>query len=222
MLFYLSFIVFILSVIGALIIMLIGKNMGKEKFLLLASMHFILLLAFIASLILKKDHSTQVNNYFFTTFYCSGLLLSGVAWRVEIQKFLRYYFSVFIIGIPMFLFSPSMMMNFLVTGKYSSTTGKTFALQGKYFLEEQNSSASSDENPQYKVISKTGIFHTTIQRDVSFNGTIDSVKVIDKNPVTMTIRGYISKKTYVSEDIDSSDVEITLRKNKTGTIEYRL
>src|SRR4051812_34459560 len=102
MLFYISFIVFILSLIGGLVLMLVGKNMGKERFRLLATIHFVLLLSFIASLLLRKDYSVVVNNYFFTAFFCSGILLSGLVWRVEIAKFIRYYFSLFLLGIPLF------------------------------------------------------------------------------------------------------------------------
>ena len=222
MTFYLSFIVFILSIIAGVVLMLIGKNMSKERFRILASLHFILLLAFIASLILKHDKSANVNNYFFTAYFCSGLLLSGIAIRLGITKILRYYFAAFLLGIGMFLFSPSMMMNFLVTTSYSSTSGKTFHLVGRYFLEQQNSTQIADKPLQYKVITKTGIFHKTIQRDIVFQGDVDSVKVIEKNAITMKIRGYVSRKTYVSEEIDSADVEITLNKNKQGNIEYRL
>lgn len=222
MTFYLSLIAFILSIIAGLVLMLVGKNMGRDKFLVLASIHFILLLAFVASLILKSDTSGIVNNYFFTAFFCTGLFLSGVALRAKIHKLLRYYFSIFLIGIPMFLFSPSRTMNFLVTTHYSSTTGKTFHLVGRYFLEQQNSSQTLDNNLQYKVVTKTGIFHKTIQRDILFHGNVDSVKVIEKNANTMTLRGFTSTITYVSEEVDSTDVEITIKKNKQGSIEYRL
>jgi hypothetical protein len=222
MTFYLSFIVFILSIIGGLVLMLVGKNMDSARFRLLAALHFILLLAFIASVILRQDHSVVINNYFFTAFFCSGVLLSGIAWRAKISKAFRYYFSLFLLGIPMFVFSPSMMMNFLVTTHYSSTTGEAFHLQGKYYLELQSTVPSNDNIPHYKVIRKTGIFHKTIQRDVVFQGTIDSVKVLDLSERTMTLRGYTSKKTHVSEEIDSTDVEITLVQFKPGDLEYRL
>jgi hypothetical protein len=222
MTFYISFIVFIISLLAGLALMLIGKKMGKERFHLLASAHFLLILAFVASLILRKDNSVIVNNYFFTAFICSGLMLSGLAWRIDISKVLRYYFTIFILTFPMFLFSPSMMMNFLVTSHYSSTTGKTFHIVGKYFLELQNSTETTDNIPHYKLISKTGIFHKTIQRDLVFQGEVDSVRVIEKDNQRMMIRGYTSKKTYVSEETDSTDVEIILEKNKPGAIEYHL
>lgn len=222
MTFYLSFIAFIISIIGGLILMLIGKNMGRDKFKLMASIHFILLLAFIASLILKKDNSIVVNNYFFTVFICSGLVLSGLAWRVENHKIVRYYFSLFLLTIPMFMFSPSMLMNFLFTTHYNSTTGQTFHLTGRYYLEQQNTVTETDDILHYKVITKNGIFHKTIQRDVVFHGTLDSAKVLKMDSRIIVIRGYSSNKTYVSEEIDSSDVEITIRKIKPGVIEYRL
>jgi hypothetical protein len=115
-----------------------------------------------------------------------------------------------------------MMMNFLVTAHYSSTTGEAFHLQGRYFIEEQNSTQSADNIPRYKVITRTGIFHKTIQRDINFQGKLDSVHIISMDNQRMTLRGFISHKTYVSEETDSSDVEIVLRKIKQGEIEYKL
>jgi hypothetical protein len=222
MLFYIGFIVFILSLIGGLVLMFVGKNMGKDRFRLIATIHIVLLLAFIASLILRKDYSVVINNYFFTAFFCSGVLLSGLVWRIDIAIFIRYYFSLFLLGIPLFLFSPSRMMNFLVTTHYSSTTGKTFLLTGRYFMEEQGTVQSADNSPHYKVIIKSGFFYKTVQRDLVFGGVLDSVRVLDLNDQTLLIRGFTSTKSYVSDNVDSADVEIQLKKNKPGDVEYRL
>jgi hypothetical protein len=219
--FYIAIIAFITSVIAGLILMIIAKNPSKEKFMLLASLHGILLLAFIASLILRIDPNAF--NYFFMVFICSGIVLSGIVWRTDVAKAIKYYFSLFILTIGMFLLSPSMLVNFLLTTKYSSASGESFLVQENFYIERQNTTMKSDDMPYYKLIRKRGIFHTTIQRDISFNGKLDSIKVLDFNKQENgLIRGYTSKKTFVSSSSDSLDVEIILKKKSVDGVEYKL
>ena len=75
MIFYLILFVFILSLIIGLILMITGKDMRREKFLLLSTIHLIFIFAFIASLILRKNDGIGEYNYFFTAFICSGIIL---------------------------------------------------------------------------------------------------------------------------------------------------
>ena len=94
--FYIAIILFITSVIAGLIASIVGKNTTKEKFFLYAAVHGMFLFAFIASLILRKD--PDAFNYFFLTYICSGLILSGLAWRSNTNIGLKIYFSIFIIN----------------------------------------------------------------------------------------------------------------------------
>ncbi len=203
--------------------MIIGKDMRREKFLLLSSIHLIFIFAFIASLILRKNDGIGEFNYFFTAFICSGIILSGLSWRSNSPVLLRLYFSIFIITIPLFLFSPSMLLNFLLTTNFKSSIGPAFHLQDQYFLETQSTSKILDNKPHYKLIFKRGIFHQTIQRDIVFGGKLDSVKVIEIVPdKNMILRGYSNKTTYVSSEIDSVDAKVLLKVVKNGDVEYRL
>ena len=221
--FYFSLFLFIISLIIGLALMIIGKNMSREKFLLLVSIHVIFLFAFIASLLLKKNNEVLTYNYFFTAFTCSGIILSGLSWRSNSPMVLRIYFSIFALTIPLFLVSPSILLNFLLTMNFSSTNGPSFHLDKQYYLETQNTSAVEDKKPHYKVILKRGLFHQTIKRDVVFGGKLDSIKVIDNDPgKSMNVRGYSSITTYVSMDVDSVDVLILLKTTKQGDVEYRL
>ncbi|MFZ7145818.1 MAG: hypothetical protein ACO1G6_10795 [Bacteroidota bacterium] len=219
--FYIAIILFIVSVIAGLIISIIGKNTSKEKFFLYAAIHGMFLFAFIASLILQKD--PHAFNYFFLTYICSGLILSGLAWRSNTNTVLKIYFSIFIITIGMFILSPSRLVNFLLTTKYKDTLGESFLVKENFFLERQSSSMSSENMPLYKLIRKRGIFHSTIARDLNFNGQIDSIKVLDFDKSAQSIiRGYTSKSTYVSTIIDSSDVSISMKKKTQDGLEYKL
>ena len=81
----------------------------------------------------------------------------------------------------------------------------------------------NDGQLHYKLIQKKGIFHATIQRDLVFNGKLDSIKVLDFDKSSKgLIRGYTSIKTFVSTQIDSLDVEITLTKKSADGVEYKL
>lgn len=223
MVFYLSIILFIASVIGGLVLVIIHKRMVREKFLFLGSLHLMLFLAWMASLLLKKDQEGTPYNYFLLVFLCSGILFSGLAWRSEVPNLIKYYFSIYIITIPMFIFSPSMLVNFLLTGRYTDSLGKRFELGQRYFLETQGTVMSDDTLPHYKVIRVKGMFHETLQRDVVFGGKVDSVKVLQLEPGEMVeIRGYISKKSFVETQIDSSDLTLPLKKTKRNAIEYKL
>ncbi len=221
--FYLSLFLFIISLIIGLALMIIGKNLSREKFLLLVSIHLIFLFAFISSMLLKKNNEVITYNYFFTAFVCSGIILSGLSWRSNSPIILRFYFSIFTLTIPLFMVSPSILLNFLLTMNLSSTNGPSFHLDKQYYLETQNTSTIEDKKPHYKVILKRHLFHQTIQRDIVFKGKLDSIKIIDIDPgKSMNVRGYSSNTTYVSIEFDSIDVLIYLKTTKQGDVEYRL
>lgn len=219
--FYISIIVFITSVIAGVISMIIGKNMSKEKFVLLAVFHAMLLFGFIASIFLRKESSA--NNYFFLFFICSGIVISGIAWRSQANLALKVYFSLFVLTIGMFILSPSRLANFLLTTKYADTLGESFLVKENFYLERQSSSMRAEQKPLYKLIRKRGIFHSSIQRDLDFGGKLDSIKVLefDKSSLGL-IRGYTGVSTYVSTKIDSVDVEILMKKKTTDGLEYKL
>jgi hypothetical protein len=218
MTFYLSLFLFIISLITGLVLMISWRNLSRERFVLLATMHAILLMGFIASLLLRQEKNSP--NYFFMIFICSGVILSGLAWRSQAPKILRTYFSIFILTIPLFLLSPSRLLNFLLSMKFSTTTGPSFDLGSRFFLEKQH---AATEKPSYKVIRKRGFFHKTIQRDIQFGGELDSVRVLRfESGMFIHLRGFTSKKSYVSIKIDSTDAEVRLVSRKPGTIEYKL
>jgi len=223
MTFYLSLFIFIASLVIGLILMIGGKDMSREKFLLFFSFHAIFFLAFVASLILKKNGDVTSFNYFFMAFICSGVILCGLAWRSQAPRILKIYFSVFGLTIPLFLVSPSILLNFLLTMNFSGTNGPVFHLYGKYYIETQNSSVDGEEYPHYKLVRKQGLFHKTIQRDLYFSGVLDSVRVLENtDEKSINIRGYTSKTSYVSTEIDSTELLVPLKVAKYGDVEYRL
>ncbi|REJ83608.1 MAG: hypothetical protein DWQ44_03025 [Bacteroidetes bacterium] len=219
--FYIAILCFIFSLVLGLVLMITAKNLPKEKLLLLASVHLLFLLAYAGSVAIGG--SERVPNYFFMLFICSGLALSGLFIRSSLQLLFRVYFSLFTISIPMFLLSPSMTVNFLLSARYVQTTGQTFELGDNLILMEQGHSSEEIDQLHYKLIKKKGIFYSTLERDIDFKGRVDSVRVMNINPgKTIQVRAYRMEESYVSSSIDSMDAELPLKKKKHGTIEYRL
>ncbi|HRH65928.1 MAG TPA: hypothetical protein PLU53_06500 [Bacteroidia bacterium] len=222
--FYIAIILFISSVVIALVLMIMGKNLGTGRFFLLAGLHSILLFGFIASLLLRASETgVSAFNYFFLIYFCSGVVLCGWVWRIQIPKIIRIYFALFTLGFPMFLFSPSMMVNFLLTTRYTDSFGPSFSIHGNIWLETQSSVTTQDSVPTYKLVRKRGLYRETLARDITFSGKVDSVKLLDLQPgKIISIRGYSHAETFVSTDIDSTDREISLVSKKRNGIEYRL
>ena len=198
-----------------------GKNISRQTIVFLGLMHAMLLFAFIASLLLSSGGKSV--NYFFLAYICSGIIVSGLFIRSEFKLALKIYFGLFGITVPLFIFSPSMLVNFLLTMNYSDSFGAKYPLVGKYYLEAQNVIKEDDTKPLYKLMLKRGMYKQTIDRDIAFSGRLDSVKVLEVNGShSMRIRGYCSSTTFVTAESDSMDVEVSLRKQKYGDVEYKL
>lgn len=221
MTFYLSIVLYIASVIVALALMITGKRWTLKRFLLLGAIHLCFIFLYLLQG-LRTTGETQTN-YFFLLYVCSGTALSGLIWRITSPLLLRIYFSLFMASFPLFLFSPSMLVNFLLTTKYSDTLGKTFCVHENLFLEQQQGWKGSSETVAYKLVEKHGIFRKPIARDILFGGRIDSVRTLSFIQDSATsVRGYRITQTYVSTSMDSTDVTIDLRPKMAQRIERKL
>jgi len=219
--FYIAIICFLVSVSIGLLLLAAGQKISRQILSMLGLLHVMVLFAFLASLVLSKGGDAP--NYFFLAFICSGVLISGPFARSAFPIYVRIYFGLFALTLPLFLFSPSMLVHFLLTMSYSSSFGPKFQLVGKYYLEAQNVIKEDETKPLYKLMLKRGLYKQTIERDIRFSGKLDSVKVLEVNGAhSMRIRGYSSENTYVSSTIDSLDVEVSLRKQKYGDVEYKI
>jgi len=223
---YLAIILYIVSVVAGILALFAGKSISKINFLFLFLIH----LLFIAGSIFatttgnKTAGYTSITSLSFLFTICSGLILFGISWNSNVYVILKFYFSLFSLTLLLFIFSPSRMINFLLTAKYADTMGKTFSLGENYFLEEQTSFMNGDAAiPHYKLVQKHGMFHETIERDIVFGGNLDSIKVLEfTEGKTVLVRGYSGKNTFVSSEIDSVDAAIKLVKEKKDHIERKL
>lgn len=224
MVFYVAIITFISSVIAGIVLTIIYKKVPLHLFYMLLGIHLIFLFGFIASLIIQKAPAGPGRwNYFFLAFVCSGVVFSGMLWRSEAPLPFRIYFVLFTATIAMFLFSPSMTVNFLLTTKYTTNLGPSYLITGNYYIESQSMDIGDGKIPHYKLVKKRGLFHQTIARDLDFKGTLDSVRLLDfRDRIQISLRGYSSVTTYVSTIVDSTDLDIPLTRNRQNEIEYKL
>lgn len=224
--FYLAIVLFITSVVAGIIFLFSAKNISSGKFFIGGAFHLACVILFLFTLFTAgtPEKNLIVFRLPFLFSICSGLILSGLAWNAKVKTIVKIYFALFLLTIPLFFFSPSRLINFLLTTRYTDTIGTSFPIRENYFLEQQSSFMNTVSiAPNYKIIKKQGLFHQTIQRNIVFAGPLDSILVLQfVSGERADIRGYSSHVTHVSTDTDSMDVSLKLVKETKNQIERRL
>jgi hypothetical protein len=146
------------------------------------------------------------------TFFCSGVAFAGLIIRGSLHLLLKIYYAFFLFSIFIFLYSPSLLFSILSTQKLPEKRGIEFFLADNYYLIKEKSMLNvSDTFVKYKIVNRTGSFNKTIQRNISFNHEIDSIKVLkfskDKDVI---IRGYFSNGNILIDSVEvSSSLNMT-------------
>jgi hypothetical protein len=187
---------------------------------MIAGIHIVLGVFFLFTRIIYKEDV----NIAFLAFFCSGIIAGGIAFGIRAVMPLRIYFGLFCASILVFIVSPSTLLNFLLHPGFSGSGDKKIPVRNNYFFEVQNSlSVDSANTVQYKLVRKMGMFHRTISRNIDFNGKLDSIRVLNfEDGIAAEVRGYSSRKTFVSDEVDSVDVHINLNPTNKDVIERRL
>ena len=220
MLLYIAIISYILSLVVALILVFTSKKFHPASFRMMIGVHVVLGAFFLFSLLADKSGSHSHLSFLF--FFCSGIITSGLAFGMNKSIAVKAWFGLFDVSLLLFLISPSLLLNFLLTASFISAE-KMIPVQGNVYLEIQSTVAPGVENTiMYKLISKQGIFHRTLARDLNFGGKLDSIHVLKYDISNAEIKGYRSRKTFVSDDLDSADVVIDLNPRKQDVIERKL
>ena len=221
MLLYAAIIGYILSNIIALALVFTGKKLNPAVFRMLVAVHLMLGVFFIFNLMTNKDESPQYVS--FLIFFCSGIITGGLALGTDTNILLKIYFGLFCISIFVFILSPSLLLNFLMTASFNRHKDM-IPLKENYFLERQASAFSkSTTDVKYKLIEKDGMFHKTIARDLDFKGKLDSMKIISyEERKAFVVRGYSGSSSFVEDKIDSVDLTIELLPARKDVIERKL
>ncbi len=128
---------------------------------------------------------------------CSGLLLSGWALRSKFSPLVaRYYLSCYLLTIPVFLYSPSLLF-YCISGRIDLYhPAASFHLRGNTYLVEQQSMLQISESHRgYKVISKYGIYNKTLARDVFQGRQLIGATLVTLTDDTLIVKGILKDGT---------------------------
>lgn len=197
---------YIISLMLALMLMIISKRINeilKKKIIIF---HFMLLVIYLVSFFLYKS----VSGIYFMIFFCAGIATAGLILRSNSHILLKTYYTIFLLSVLVFLYSPSVLFTLLVKQKLPEKKGLEFRLKDDYYLIKQQSMLNLNTDGSYKIVKRTGKFNKTLLRDISFNHLIDSLKVLNFDPVDKIIfRGYFRTNNGF---IDSLDIATDLKK----------
>lgn len=171
--------------------------------------HFLLLAAFIINFryVGSIVHPAYAN-YIFLSFFCFGIITAGMIMRNKYPVFIKVYFILFLISLPLFIISPSRLLGFIVTGDINALHRERIHVSGNYFLVAQTDHRNNVKQLlPYKLTREMGMFHRTLQRDILLPETCDSVRIIDRT------KDYIRIRVYYSDDHVKDSIDKTLGLN---------
>ncbi|MFI5218816.1 MAG: hypothetical protein ACHQNT_04945 [Bacteroidia bacterium] len=207
-----SIIVYILSLVTALVLMMVSKKIGMRWRNTAIVFHFLLLLFFLlAELKFMGSVFFDKKHILFLALFCSGIAISGFILRSRYRVLMKIYFGLFLASVLFFVYSPSKLISF-ITLQESNQSANEFHLTGNYFLVKQLSLIGQpNEISKYKIVERRGMFNKTLERDISFNGLIDSARVIQSDSNQIIVRGYFNS-------ADSLDIRSDLKINNPDEI----
>ncbi len=197
---------YITSMAFAVIISIVIKNNTAKKRKLPLLIHVVLFAFFLFAFLFMDQ--PLLPGYLFLFFFCSGIITGGYLIRSNAPLLLRFYFTLYISSILLFLYSPSMLIRAMTLKLDNIAQNDPFRLADNYYLEEEQMLMQvSDSMATYKITQHFGVFHKTLARDLRFGNRLDSIKILSFNPANgADIRGYISSKSPTFEGIDSIEL----------------
>jgi len=201
-----SIISYILSLILSLVLMIFSQRLSNRWKKTCIIFHTILFAAYLFSLLFLQAFSGSL----FLIFFCFGIVIAGMILRSRLHLFLKIYYSIFLFSIAVFLYSPSLLFSLLATQKFPVTKGAEFLLINNYYLIKEKSMLDvSNSFVRYKIARRTGKFNKTLQRNISFNHEIDSVRVLKfTDEKEAQLRGYFLNE---KNKVDSTDITTGLK-----------
>lgn len=179
-LFILSITLYLVSMVASLIGSFFSRFIPSRLINTIIIFHF---LSLIVWLILPKPDDSLImpvtSNYFFLTFFCTGILLAGLILKGSYKPVFKIYFTLFLLSLVFFIVSPSRLIGFISTGKTDSYNPDRIHLSENYYLVQQNETgvAPHPDSVYYKAVREMGMFHKTLLRDIALPVDYDSIQV---------------------------------------------
>ncbi len=216
-LFIVAITAYLLSVVGTLTGSFFSRFISGNFLKVFFIIHLLLIPIW---LFLRKENDDVLHpglsNYLFLAFVCSGLFVSAIVVRKQYPSFIKGYFILFLLTIPVFIVAPSRLLGFITTGNFTAVHPQKFHLKSNYYLVELPGKTPANS---YKLIREMGIFHKTLARDIILPSNTDSIRLRDfRENETASIRVFST-----NSGIDSIDLNIplTATQSSSGTITKR-
>lgn len=183
---------YILSIVTALILGMISRRLSEQGLRLGLSIHVALIALTVVFLFAFPE--AQAWHYTMLLAVCTGLSLSGWILRSSAgKKIVKAYFGVFLLSIPVFLWSPSLLF-YSISGHLSEFRPELeFHLGSNTYLTEQQSMLNTGRAPTgFKVIRKYGIYNKTLVRNLNFGQTPLQARLEEIRPDSMVIHATLA------------------------------
>lgn len=204
-LFILAFTCYILSIALAFAGSIFSRKIPTKYINITISIHVILLIICVTLFNrLGTIENPSVINYLFLIFFCLGIASSGIIIRSDYPIYLKTYFLLFLISIPLFIVSPSRVLGFIITCDIHAIHRNRIQVKDNYFLVAQSENQEkSNRRVPYKLIREMGMFHRTMQRDIMIPEIYDSLHIMEGKQDTILIRFFFSYDN-IKDSIDQS------------------
>lgn len=186
---------YILSIVAALILGLISRRFSDSALRLGLCIHAGLIALTFLFFLVFAEISTW--HYLLLLSVCSGLALSGWVLRSPtVNKLLKAYIGAWLLSIPIFLWSPSLLF-YSISGHLSDYRPELeFHLGSNTFLTEQQSMLNTGTSPGvFKVIRKYGIYNKTLVRNLDFGLTPVQARLEEIGQDSMVIHATLADGT---------------------------
>lgn len=178
---------YILSIVSGLLLGMISGKFKPDDFKKPFIFHIVLIAAAIAFQLFIPGE--EASDYILLTAICSGVSLSGWVLRSRYHRMLiKIYFSVYLLSIPIFLWSPSLLF-YSISGHYSDYRPEhELHMSSNYYLTEQQSMLKKyQRKTSYKIIRKFGIYNKTLIRNIPFEVPPVEASLEEINPDSMVL-----------------------------------
>lgn len=201
-LFIVTITLYLVSLVATLVGAFFSRFVPARVINTLVIFHFLSLMFWV---FMKNGDETVLapgtSNYLFLAFTCSGIFVSAILLRKEYPVYMKAYFFLFLLTLPVFLFTPSRLLGFIASGNPAAVNPVRFRLLSNYYLVELPGSVPDNS---FKLVREMGIFHKTLARNVVLPEGTDSVRLLDLlEDVSVSVRTYSG-----SQGPDSADMVI--------------
>ncbi|MCC6385482.1 MAG: hypothetical protein LC117_02505 [Bacteroidia bacterium] len=175
-------IIYLISLVTSLILMMVGTRIHQRVIHTIMIFHFLLLVIFLVSWLSETsggESGKWIDKHLvFLACICSGVMLSGYAIRMAVNVIIRVYFSLFILTLPVFVYSPSTLISSINFHDRSAIAGKPYPTGLEYYyIEKHNSVLANMEGViEYKIVKQKNKIKRTIVRHIRLSCEPDNIR----------------------------------------------